>query len=270
MLIDTHCHINLMVKKDFDTPLSEADLEEAKKIIKDAKKENINYIINVGTNFIESENCIKIAKTCKNIYSTVGIHPTDSKNNWKKELIKIKKLLENKNKNKIVAIGEIGLDFYWPDYDMESQKECFRAQIKLAIENDLPIIIHMRNSEKEVLQIIQEFKNKVKGVFHCFSQDLEYANKVIEMGFLIGLGGIITYPKNNLLREVAAKLNLQNIVLETDAPFLPPQIARGKQNHPKYISYIANYLAEIKNETLINVANHTTKNALQLFKIKNN
>jgi TatD DNase family protein len=268
MLIDTHCHMNLMIKEKFDAPVSDNDLSKAKEIINEAKKENVNYIINAGTNLIESENCIKIAKNYKNIYAAIGIHPTDCKDNWKDELKKIQKLLENKNENKIVAIGEIGLDFYWPGYDAQRQKEAFIAQIELAIENNLPIIVHMRNAQEDVLQILQNFKNKVTGVFHCFSQDMEYAEKVIDIGFLIGIGGVVTYPKNTSLRDVVTKINLQNIILETDAPFLPPQIARGKQNHPKYIKHIAEYLAEIRNQKFVEIADQTTKNALLLFGIK--
>ncbi len=268
MLIDTHCHINMMVKKQFDTLLQKDDFHAARNIIEESIVNYVKKIINVGTSLIESKNCIELAKQFKEIYAAIGIHPCDLNANWMNELKTMQQWLKNKNENKIIAIGECGIDLYHKKTDLKTQKDAFKAQIEIALQNDLALIVHSRNAPDETLSSIEEFKKDIKkGVIHCFSENLEFAQQVIEWNFVIGLGGIITYPKNNELRDVAKQVDLNNIVLETDAPFLPPQIIRGKQNHPKYIKYIAQYLAEIRNDCFENIAKQTTENVKRVFGI---
>lgn len=265
MLVDTHCHLNMMVKEKFGVPLSEAELDAVCTILKEATKHHVDDIITVGTNLIEDNNCIEIAKRYPHVFATIGIHPTDCSNTWREDVTLLTPLLIEKEKNNIVAVGECGLDFYWPGYNVQQQKDLFKAQIELALENDLALTIHTRDASEETVKVLEEYKRQIKGVLHCFSEDLAYANHIIDIGLLLGIGGTITYPKNDQLREVVKNLSLDHIVLETDAPWLPPQTARGKQNHPRYINEIARYIADLKEVTFDSVAQQTTKNAQSIF-----
>lgn len=268
MLIDTHCHINAMVKEKFDIPLEKEDFKKASNIVNQAKEWNVDCIINVGTSLIESKNCVALAKDFKKLYAVVGIHPNDLTSDWKKDLEEIKKLVKEKEKNKIVGIGEAGIDRHYPGYNLQQQKDAFKAQIELALENNLAIVVHSRDAYDETLYCIEEFAGQIeRGIIHCFSEDQAFADKAIEWNFVLGFGGTVTYPKNNELRNVASKISIDSIVLETDAPFLPPQIIRGKENHPKYIKTIAEFIAELRNVPFAEIEKETTKNALRVFNI---
>ncbi|NRB21627.1 TatD family hydrolase [Candidatus Dependentiae bacterium] len=266
MLIDTHCHINMIVKKEFDIPISQDNFLQAKKIISQANESGVKHIINVGTSLIESKNCVALARDNASVYATVGIHPNDCTPEWKKDIEKIKQLIKKKEENKIVGIGEVGLDKHYPDYNLARQKDALKTQIDLALENDLALVIHTRDAYDETLRSLEEYKNDIdRGIVHCFSEDLTFAKQVIEWGFSIGIGGTVTYPKNNTLREVVEYVDLNTMVLETDAPFLPPQSMRGQTNYPSYIPIIAQYIAQLKNESLESVAHETTSNAQRIF-----
>jgi TatD DNase family protein len=268
MLVDTHCHINMMVKESFDTLLDHTEIKRAEEIIHEAKDHNVNIIVNVGTSVIESENCINIAQLNKHTYATVGIHPNDCTADWKTDLQILKRYVQEKEKNKIVGIGEIGLDRHYKGYDLPRQKDAFRAQIELALENNLAIVVHTRDAREETLDVLYEYRTNIsRGIIHCFSEDLSFALEAINMNFAIGIGGIITYPKNNDLRHIVSEVDLHNIVLETDAPFLPPQIIRGKQNHPKYIKTVAEYIAHLLGQSYETVAQITTQTACKIFGI---
>ena len=265
MLVDTHCHINMMVKKTFDTPLEESHIPQAEIIVNQAKEHGVSYIINVGTRAIENANCILLAQTFKNVFSTVGIHPNDS-DTWQEDFELLKKWTANIQHNKIVGIGECGIDMHYPDYDLNRQRDAFKAQIELALEHDLALVVHSRDAYDETLRILEEYKNNIqRATMHCFSYDQAFAQTVVDWNFVLGIGGTLTYPKNEELRTIVKNIPLKNIVLETDAPFLPPQAIRGKQNHPKEIVTIAQYIAELRGETFETIAQETTKNALELF-----
>lgn len=265
MLIDTHCHINDIVKKEFDVPLTSEQLKQAPTIVEQARKQEVNYIINVGTSVIESQNCIKLAQENPTLFATVGIHPNDCTASWRDDLKILAKYLPEKESHKIVGIGECGMDFHYPDYNKQRQQDAFKAQIELALEHKLPVVVHTRQAPEETLRIIEEYVGQARGVIHCFSEDLAFAQQVIEWKFVIGIGGTITYPKNNMLREVVKTVPISSIVLETDAPFLPIQRMRGKQNHPQYIRAIAEYIAELREESFETVATQTTAAARKLF-----
>jgi TatD DNase family protein len=268
MFIDTHCHINMMVKKDFDVMMTQEELQHSIQIAKTANSKGVSTIINIGTSDIESKNCITIAQACPTVLATIGIHPNDLTENWRSDLKELTQLLRDKQKNKIVGIGECGLDFHYPKYDVSRQKDAFKIQIELALEHSIALVVHTRDARDETLRSLEEFKGQItKGIIHCFSEDLNFAKTVIEWGFAIGIGGIITYPKNNELRKIVATVPLESIVLETDAPFLPIQSMRGKQNHPQYIIDIAQHIAELRNETLETIASKTTPRAQQIFGI---
>jgi len=268
MLIDTHCHINMMIKKEFDIPLDITLLPNAQLIVDEAYQNGVTTIINVGTNLIESKNCILLAQHIPHLFATIGIHPNDCTEQWRDDLAHFKKLLQNKDKNKIVGIGEIGMDKHYPDYNIQRQFDVFRTQIDLALEHDLAIVVHTRDAREETLQVLREYKHEhIRGIIHCFSEDFSFAQEVIAMGFAIGIGGTVTYPNNKQLRNVVTQVDLTHIVLETDAPFLPPQEIRGKQNNPKYIATIAHFIAHLKGISFDNVAKQTTQNAQKIFKL---
>ena len=259
-----------MVKNTFDTALSPEEIIHAHTIIQQAEQHDVTTIINVGTSLVESLNCIALARTYAHVWAAVGIHPNDCTSTWRADITELEKLVHNKEEHKIVAIGECGLDRHYPDYNIQRQKDAFKAQIELSLENNLALIVHTRDAADETLRSLEEFKGQIqRGIIHCFSEDQSFADTVIEFGFAIGLGGTITYPKNAALRAIASSVPLDSIVLETDAPFLPPQIIRGKQNSPEQIKTIATYLAELRQTSYEDVAERTTKSALRIFNLKN-
>ncbi len=268
-LVDTHCHINMMVKKDFDRVLTEQELVAASEIIEQARTQDVQTIINVGTSLVESKNCVEIARRYESCYATIGIHPNDATEQWMDDLKELHLLATRKQELKIVGIGECGIDKHYPDYNLRRQKDVFKAQIELALEHDLGLVIHTRDAGDETLTCLDEFAREpsLRGTIHCFSEDLTFAQQAIAMRFVIGLGGTITYPKNVELRGVAQRVKLDDIILETDAPFLPPQPMRGQQNHPRYIAYIAEYLADLRSVSVEEIALQTTANVQRVFGI---
>ncbi len=267
MLIDTHCHLNLLVDYSFDKPLTQEDLNKAQEFLDEAAKYDVTRLLNIGTSLIESINSIELAKQYAQIYASIGIHPNDLTDTWQDDMQQLIELLNNREELKIVAIGECGLDKHYPDYNLPRQIEGFKKQIELSLAYDLPLVIHTRDAGPETLEVLEDYKN-LKGTIHCFSEDLHFARKALSFGFVLGIGGTITYPKNNHLREVVQTVGLDHIILETDAPFLPPQIIRGKKNHPKYIKAIAEYIANLLEVPFEEVAEKTTNNAQQLFHLR--
>jgi TatD DNase family protein len=198
----------------------------------------------------------------------VGIHPNDCSENWQKDMREIAALAKRKEEYKIVAIGECGIDKHYPEYNLQRQKDAFKAQIELALEHDLAIIVHTRDAGDETLRALDDFRGEaLRGTIHCFSEDLAFAQHAIGLGFVLGIGGTVTYQKNNYLRSELTTVDLEHIILETDAPFLPPQTMRGKPNHPKYIETIARYVAELRSEPFELIAEQTTKNVQRIFRL---
>ncbi|HXW86278.1 MAG TPA: TatD family hydrolase [Candidatus Bathyarchaeia archaeon] len=267
-LIDTHCHLNMMVKKEFDRPLTAQEYDHIAPILVQAAEKKVTHIVNVGTSIIESENCISIAQKYRTVVATVGIHPNDCTDTWKKDMEQLKKWMRNKEQLNIVGIGECGLDRHYKDHDIQRQYDAFRAQIDLALEHDVALVVHSRDAYDETLRVLEEYRHeKLRGILHCFSYDVSFARAVIQQHFVIGIGSPVTYPKNDLLRSVAVTIPLESIVLETDAPFLPPQHMRGKQNHPQEIMTVAVTLASLRSATVEEIARQTTATAATLFKI---
>ncbi len=268
MLIDTHCHINSMVKKDFDVLLTNEQLQQAEPIIREANSCDVQVIINVGTSLMESKNCLALALHYPNNFATVGIHPNDCTTTWRADIREVEKLIQQTTPGTIVGIGECGIDRHYPDYDLIRQTDAFKAQIELALTYDLALVVHSRDAYDETLRVLEPYQHNItRGVIHCFSYDQAFADTAQAMGFVIGLGGAITYPKNEGLRDVTRTIPDDAIVLETDAPFLPIQKMRGKKNHPRYIKDIAEFIAELRQTTPEEIARITTKNAQRLFKI---
>ena len=256
MFIDTHCHLTML----------------GSDVVKEASDAGVDQIITIATNLKDSINSIQVAKEYENVFATVGIHPCDVTPKWRDDFKQIENLLKNIEQNKIVGLGETGLDFYHKPFDKQLQIDLFQAHIESALRYDLPLVVHMRESADDVLKILEAYQgklrgNKLRGVAHCFLQNKQIADRLIEMGFYLGIGGPITYPKNNELRELFKIIPLDDILLETDAPFLPPQPYRGKKNHPKYIPLIAQELANLRGIELSVISDKTTANAKRLFRI---
>lgn len=266
MLIDTHCHLNLMVKKTFDIPLTEQEFYDAHNIVEKADQSGIKKIINVGTSIQESQNCIDLARRLPAVYAAIGVHPNDCSVDWRDDMLALKKMLDTTTPGTIVAIGECGIDKHYSGYDLARQQDAFRTQIELALTYNLPLIIHTRDAADETLACLQEFKDhNLRGTIHCFSEDLSFAFETIHLGFVLGIGGTITYPKNETLRNVVKTVPLEKIILETDAPYLPIQSMRGKSNHPKHIADIAAYIAELRNIDFATVAQTTMDTVHKIF-----
>ncbi len=248
MFIDTHMHIG----DDFGI---EPDL-----YVKNATDAQVEVLI---ASFCEKDDIMlstKFVEKYKNLYTCIGYHPEVSNKIVEKDYEILEEMV--KNNPKIVAIGEIGLDYYWNKDNKDKQREVFCKQLEIAEKLKLPVVIHSRDSINETYEILKKYK--VSGVIHCFSGSLEMAKKFISLGFLLGIGGVVTF-KNSKLFEVIEKLELTNIVLETDSPYLTPEPNRGKTNESSNIFYIAQKIAEIKNISLENVAKITTENAIRTF-----
>ena len=199
-----------------------------------------------------------------NIYLMSGLHPVYVKENYKEELDLVVQSLDNHN---YVAIGEIGIDLYWDKTFLKQQQEAFEFQIRLAISNDLPIVIHCREGFDEIFEILDAEKcTKLRGVFHCFTGTLDQANRAIRLGFKLGIGGVVTF-KNGGLDKVINQIDLQHLVLETDAPYLSPVPFRGKRNESSYITYVLSKLSELYEKSEIEIAKATTKNAIKIFNL---
>lgn len=267
--VDTYCHINMIIKEHDSVVLSPHEILSAQLIIDEAQQAQVTQIINVGTNLIESLNCLNLARQYPSCTAAVGLHPNDCTENFKEDIRELKKYTKNKNANHIVAIGECGMDFHYPGYNKQRQADAFKMQIELALEHNLPVIVHTRDAIDETLTILSSFRDQsLRGVIHCFSEGIDIATTVMEMGFMIGIGGTITYPKNEYLRMILKTAGLSHVVLETDAPYLSPQVVRGKKNYPKNIALIAQFISELLELPIQQVAHITTHNAQQLFLLK--
>jgi TatD DNase family protein len=198
----------------------------------------------------------------ENCFAMLGLHPCDVKENWQDELKVIKEAIPA---HKIYAIGEIGIDLYWDKSTLDIQVEAFKIQIGWAKELKLPIVIHCRNSFDEVFQVLQEEQDEnLRGILHCFTGNLEQANKLIDMGFYLGIGGVVTY-KNSGLDKVVERVDLKHIVLETDSPYLTPVPFRGKPNESSYLTYVAAKVADLHQMPVEQVAEITTENSKMIF-----
>jgi len=255
ILVDTHTHLYL---DDFDMDWRE--------VVDSAIESGVKYMLLPRIDSETFEDQKKLSEFYPdNCLSMVGLHPTSVKADFEKELEMIENELRSSN---YVAIGEIGIDLYWDKTFKEQQKEAFRRQLKCAKQFELPVSIHMRDSFEEIYQIVKEEKTSaLNGIFHCFTGTLEESEKIVELGFKMGLGGILTF-KNAGLAEVVKDIPMEHFVLETDAPFLSPVPFRGKRNESKYLLHIAEKLADIKGLSLTEVAEITTASAASVFKLK--
>lgn len=254
-LIDTHTHLFLPEFK-----------EDRSRVVADALGKGIQKMLLPNVDDTTIEPMLSLADEFPGqCLPMIGLHPTSVDQSFRRKLDVVKTLLETR---KFWGIGETGIDLHWNDTFLSQQKEAFRMQIALAKEFNLPLVIHARNSFREIFEIMDlENDESLKGVFHAFTGDKSQAKRIMEYGFKFGIGGIVTY-KNAGLDKVAGDIALEHIVLETDAPYLAPVPKRGRRNEPAYLVYTAEKLAEIHRQTLEEVADITSRNAANLFRIK--
>lgn len=246
MFVDTHAHI---------------PFEKSESFVKNAKEANVNIIVNASEDLKTSITSVELSKLYDEVYACIGVHPEHAKDFNFSEMDEFRKLLKNE---KVVAIGEIGLDYYYGKDYMESQKRVFRAFLELAKEVNKPVVIHTRDAVMDTINILKEYN--LKGIIHCFSSSKEVGMEYIKLGYKLGIGGVLTF-KNSNLRNTVKSLGLENLVLETDSPFLSPEPYRGKENESKNIPIIAKVLADSLGQDLFRVEELTTNNAIDIFDI---
>jgi len=250
-MIDSHCHLYFDA---FD--------RNREQLIRDAEAAGVHTIINIGIDLKSSRQCIDLADNHDALYATVGIHPHDSQEAPAGYLDELRRMTEHA---KVLAIGEIGLDFYRDISPRDIQRRVFEEQLKLAVELKLPIVIHTRDSFEETREIVRDYAADLPGgVFHCFPGSADDAHSVIELGFVISVGGVTTYKKASMA-ETARLTPLDSILLETDAPFLTPVPYRGKQNQPAYVCYVRDRVAELKEISPDEVESVTDHSCRKLF-----
>lgn len=255
MLFDTHAHLNAEQFND--------DLEE---VIERAKHEGVQELVVVGFDRPTIKKAIELADTYEFIYASVGWHPVDAIDMTEEDLQWIEALASHP---KVVALGEMGLDYYWDKSPKDVQHEVFRKQIRLAKKVKLPIIIHNRDATSDVVEILkEEGAAEVGGIMHCFTGSVEVAKECIEMNFYISLGGPVTFKNAKKPKEVAAEIPLDRLLIETDCPYLTPHPYRGKRNEPSYVKLVAQQIAELKGVSFEEVAEATTANAKKCFGMK--
>lgn len=254
MIIDTHIHL--------DDTAFDIDREELISNIF-SPSSNISKIVNIGANIKSSTASLELANKYQNIYATIGVHPCEI---YELNELSFKNLETLAINNKVVAIGEIGLDYYWDTVNKETQIYWFKKQIELAHKLNLPLVIHSRDAAKDTFDILKEMNaNSLGGVIHCYSYSLEMAKNFEKLGFYFGIGGVISFKNSKKLKEVVEYLDLSKIVLETDAPYLAPSPHRGKRNSSLYLSLIIDEIANIKNIPRDLVIEQTNINAHKLY-----
>lgn len=249
MFTDTHCHL-----------LSD-DYNNINEIINNAQKNKVNRFINNGCDRKTNEEILNLINKYKEMYGAIGIHPTEIDDINDDDFDFIEK---NVDKEKVVAIGEIGLDYHYEGFNKEKQQEIFRKQLQIAQNHHIPVIVHSRDATKDTIDILKEYK--VSGIIHSFSGSLETAKIYIKMGFLLGVNGVVTF-KNCNLKDVLKNIDLKNIVLETDSPYLSPVPFRGTKNEPKNVYVIAKFLSDLYKIDINDLANITNNNIKRIFDI---
>jgi len=265
--IDTHAHIDML-----------KNLKPAEAVAR-SREEGVKYIINVGSSIKGSRKSVEFAQKFENVFASVGIHPHYVKDFGKEEIKILESLIcgkqdaaggnECKRYGKVVAVGETGFDFYRnlsPRLDME---RAFASQIELALKYDIPVIIHDRDAHRQTLEVVKKYSSSknFRAVVHCFSGDAAFAMECLDLGLYISFTGVITFPNAGDVLKAVEKIPMERLFIETDSPFLAPQAERGKENFPGYVKHIAQKIAEIKNLSIEEVADITSKNAQKFFSI---
>lgn len=253
MIFESHAHYD---SQKYD--------EDRDAVLSAMPEHNVGTIVNSAADWESVTEVVELAERYPFIYAAVGLHP-DEVGALNEERFAF--LKEQCQKEKVVAVGEIGLDYYWDNESHDVQKKWFIRQLNLARELDLPVVIHSRDAAADTLEVMKEHAQGLRGVIHCFSYSKELANEYIKMGFYIGVGGVVTFKNSKKLKEIVTEIPLERILLETDSPYLAPTPFRGKRNSSAYISYIAQEIAELKGISYEEVLAQTEKNGKELFRI---
>lgn len=253
MIFESHAHYD---SRKFD--------EDREELLNSMQENGIGTIINVGATWKSVTTGLELANQYPFVYAALGLHP-DEVGDFNEERFEI--LKAECQKEKVVAVGEIGLDYYWDNESHDIQKKWFIRQLELARELDLPVIIHSRDAAEDTLKIMKEHAKGMRGVIHCFSYSKEMAEEYVKLGFHIGVGGVVTFKNGKKLKEVVEAIPIERILLETDSPYLAPEPHRGKRNSSLYLPHIAQMIADLKGLTYDEVVAQTEKNGKELFNI---
>lgn len=254
MLFDTHCHIN---DAAFD-----GDRED---MLQRAFDGEVSYLLCPGTDLETSASAITLARAYPQVYAAVGIHPEDAAKATPQSFAQLRQWLAEEPK--VVAVGEVGLDYHWPEPSREIQQAVFIEQVKMAVALDMPIDIHDREAHGDTLAILRQYGKGCRGVFHCYSGSLEMAEELIGMGFYIGFTGTTVFPNSKKAKRIAAALPLERMLIETDCPYLTPPPHRGHRNEPAYVRYVAEEIARLRGITGAEVMAQTAANGKKIFGI---
>ncbi len=248
-MIDTHVHLTEKVL-----------YQKIEEVIQNATDSGVEKILCVGMDIKANKQAISLSERFSSVYASVGIHP----NSVDRNILDINLLIEQAALKKVVAIGEIGIDLYRSSHNLEKQLDYFKKQLDLALELDLPVIIHSRSSADVIYDVVKDYKG-LKGVMHCYSEHPELLNKFIDLGFYISVGGIVTFKNAHIVHDIAKRIPDDKLLIETDAPYLAPMPYRGKVNEPAYVKYTLKRLAELRNTDVGELDRLTTENAYRLF-----
>lgn len=251
MIIDTHAH--------YDDEQFDADREE---LLGSMEEGGIGLIVNVGSTVASWDKIVELTEKYPFVYGAVGVHPDEVGELDEEKFLRMAELLDRDN---IVAVGEIGLDYYWDKEKHDLQKEWFVCQLGLAREKEMPVIIHSREAAADTFEIMKQHAAGMKAVIHCYSYSPEMAREYVKMGYYIGVGGVVTFKNAKKLKQVVQEIPLESIVLETDCPYLAPVPYRGKRNCSLYLPYVAEQIAELKGTTVEEVIQQTEKNSRELY-----
>lgn len=255
-MIDSHCHLNMLNLSAYDGDLA--------KLINATLADGIECMLCVGVDLEHATEVIQIAERFPEVYASVGVHPGEAPD----YVLKAETLIPLAEHPKVIAIGETGLDYYYPDHNSELQRERFRTHIAIAKQLKKPLIIHTREAQADTLAIMREMKaNEIGGVMHCFTETMDMAEQAMDLGFYISISGIVSFKKATNVQEVAAKVPLDRLLIETDSPYLAPVPFRGKQNEPRYVCYVAAAIAELRNISVEELSEATTRNFKKLFRV---
>ncbi|HHZ92796.1 TPA: TatD family deoxyribonuclease [Candidatus Poribacteria bacterium] len=255
MLVDSHAHIQL---SQFDRDRHE--------VLQRAKSAGIEQILVVGFDLKTSQQAVELAMNTENLWATVGMHPHDAKDLTNTAMDTFQRLADHP---KVIALGEMGLDYYRDLSPRSIQKTAFEQQLDLAEELDMPIIVHNREAYHDILPILRSRKGRISGVLHCFSGDVDIMKQTLDIGFHIGIGGPVTYKKSDDLQTVAKQVPANRLLIETDCPWLAPQFRRGKRNEPSYVISVAERIAELRGTPAEEIGQITTQNFVTLFSNQN-
>lgn len=253
-MIDTHVHLNF---EDY--------IDDLETVILDAEKAGVSHMVVIGIDEGSSRLAIELSKQYPALFASVGVHPSESENMFEMQATSTQFIEDMLKEDKVVAIGECGIDLYHEDYNLEYQQNVFKNQIELAKTYQKPLIIHSRSGVRECIDMLKPYQGQVKGVFHCFNGSKEEANEILELGFYIGVNGPITFKNAKDAKDIAIHVPIEKLLIETDGPYLSPEPYRGRRNQPANVKYILKTLAQLKNMSEADVDTITTQNAKTLF-----